>query len=60
VNINRRFGIRVSILSFQEKDTLETSKRQVSKQNHLLHAYLLFVFLFDPEDGGDDFLQNVC
>jgi hypothetical protein len=41
----------VSIWSFQEKSKLETSKRQLGGQ---------FVFFFDPESGGGDFLQNVC
>jgi hypothetical protein len=27
---------------------------------YLLHAAFLFGLFFDPEDGGDIFLRNVC
>jgi hypothetical protein len=35
------------------------SKKPASRARYLAHAGLLFGFFFDPENGGNMFLQNV-
>jgi hypothetical protein len=47
--VNHRFG-----------NYHQEGSKQSSSACYLFHACFLLCILFDPEDGGDIFLQNVC
>jgi hypothetical protein len=51
-----------SIFRVEEEAEQETSVKAGGTQSpvcHLLHASFLLGLFFDPEDGGDVFLQSV-
>jgi hypothetical protein len=38
----------------------EYAKQETIRASYMLHAGFILGLLFDPEDGGDIFLRNLC
>jgi hypothetical protein len=49
----------VSIFSVKVFAMQETNMKQIASK-HFLDACFLFGLVFDPDDGGDLFVENVC
>jgi hypothetical protein len=59
LKVNRSFG-ETRCLHLQERRTSQARNQHEAGGKHsLLHADFLLGLFFDPEDGGDVFLQHV-